>query len=39
MPTEPQPVTFSQRLAARAEFHGKPPAHVERWLEQRGIEV
>ena len=27
------------RLAARAEFHGHPPAHVERWLEQQGIEV
>jgi hypothetical protein len=27
------------RLAARAEFHGKPPPHVERWLTEQGIEV
>jgi hypothetical protein len=27
------------RLAARAEFHGKPPAHVQRWLSEQGIEV
>jgi hypothetical protein len=25
------------RLAARAEFHGHPPPHVARWLEQQGI--
>jgi hypothetical protein len=27
------------RLAARAEFHGEPPEHVARWLEQQGIEA
>lgn len=27
------------RLAARAEFHGSPPAHVERWLDRQGIEA
>jgi|SRR5579884_1486185 len=27
------------RLAARAEFHGSPPPHVERWLEGQGIEA
>ena len=27
------------RLAARAEFHGSPPDHVERWLSQQGIEA
>ena len=27
------------RLAARAEFHGKPPPHVAGWLEQQGIEL
>jgi hypothetical protein len=27
------------RLAARAEFHSKPPQHVERWLVAQGIEV
>jgi hypothetical protein len=26
-------------LAARAEFHGDPPADVARWLEERGVEV
>jgi hypothetical protein len=25
------------RLAARAEFHGDAPPHVERWLAQQGI--
>ncbi|HLH14394.1 MAG TPA: hypothetical protein VKV16_06360 [Solirubrobacteraceae bacterium] len=25
------------RLAARAEFHGHPPEHVEAWLEQVGV--
>jgi hypothetical protein len=27
------------RLAARAEWKGKPPSHVREWLEQRGIDV
>jgi hypothetical protein len=27
------------RLAARAEFGGHPPPHVELWLEEQGIEV
>jgi hypothetical protein len=27
------------RLAGRAEFHGKPPAHVERWLDEQGIKL
>jgi hypothetical protein len=27
------------RLAARSEFHGKPPADVAAWLEERGITV
>ena len=27
------------RLAARAEFHGQPPEHVERWLVGQGIEM
>ena len=27
------------QLAARAEFHGSPPGHVERWLSQQGIEA
>ena len=27
------------RLAARAEFHGQPPPHVEEWLVQQGIEL
>jgi hypothetical protein len=27
------------RLAARAEFDGRPPDYVARWLEGRGIEV
>jgi hypothetical protein len=26
-------------LAARAEFHGKPPDNVRAWLAERGIEV
>ena len=26
------------RMAARAEFDGKPPAHVANWLESAGIE-
>jgi hypothetical protein len=26
-------------LAARAEFGGKPPDHVRRWLSEQGIEV
>jgi hypothetical protein len=26
------------RLAARAEFHGQPPPHVEEWLVGQGIE-
>jgi hypothetical protein len=25
------------RLAARAEFHGKPPEPVARWLEDQGV--
>ena len=27
------------RLAARAEFDGHPPAHVENWLEEQGVSV
>jgi hypothetical protein len=27
------------RLAARAEFHGKPPDHVARWLTAQGITI
>ncbi|HEY0516095.1 MAG TPA: hypothetical protein VGD00_03150 [Solirubrobacteraceae bacterium] len=27
------------RLAARAEFAGDPPAHVERWLHEAGVEL
>lgn len=27
------------RLAARAEFHGKPPAQIAAWLEERGVRV
>jgi hypothetical protein len=26
-------------LAARAEFHGEPPDHVGRWLQEQGIAV
>jgi hypothetical protein len=26
------------RLAARAEFHGRPPAHVAQWLEEQGVD-
>jgi hypothetical protein len=26
-------------LAARAEFHGNPPDHVARWLEQQGVPI
>lgn len=26
-------------LAARAEFHGQPPEHVGRWLQEQGIAV
>jgi hypothetical protein len=26
------------RLTARAEFDGKPPAHVAQWLEEAGVE-
>jgi hypothetical protein len=25
------------RLAARAEYHGNPPDHVRRWLEDQGV--
>jgi hypothetical protein len=27
------------RLAARAEYHGKPPVHVASWLEEQGVEI
>lgn len=27
------------RLAARAEFHGKPPEHVGDWLEDQGVSL
>jgi predicted ATPase len=27
------------RLAARAEFRGKPPEHVAGWLAERGVET
>jgi hypothetical protein len=27
------------RLAARAEFDGKPPEHVARWLDEQGVEL
>ena len=27
------------RLAARSEFHGKPPDHVAGWLQERGVAV
>ncbi len=27
------------RLAARAEFHGHPPAHVEAWLRELGVQA
>jgi hypothetical protein len=27
------------RLAARSEWHGKPPAYVAEWLETRGVSV
>ena len=27
------------RLAARAEFHGKPPEPVQRWLAEQGVAV
>jgi hypothetical protein len=27
------------RLAARAEYDGRPPDHVRAWLEERGVEV
>ena len=27
------------RLAARAEFDGHPPPHVENWLEEQGVSV
>jgi hypothetical protein len=27
------------RLAARAEFDGAPPEHVQAWLDDRGVEV
>jgi hypothetical protein len=27
------------RLAARAEFHGEPPEHVARWLEEQGVSL
>lgn len=34
-----QEATELLRLASRAEFHGRPPAHVERWLDLQGIEA
>jgi hypothetical protein len=27
------------RLAARAEFHGEPPAHVAEWLALQGVDI
>ncbi len=27
------------RLAARAEYHGKPPPEIAAWLEEQGVEV